>query len=255
MDSQARIHRLWDELTDFGATRVEDAMLHALRELAALVGAQQAFWLGSVRLNPQAADPARGWRPAAIHFLYPREKLRDTFKRHRKRIERGEVDPSIAANVARAGEFRVNIKTEMVGPEWFESDFYLELLAPFGVRDSIYLVTPIGEDIESWFCFERIEPHTTPFGQAERVLLETAGRPLKWLHQRIALNHGMLLAETPLSSSERCVLTLLLGSGTEADIAQALELTPLTVRTYAARIYRKLNVRGRAGLMALWLQR
>ena len=255
-DMQARVHRLWDELTDFGAARVEDAMLHALRELAALLGAQQAFWLGSVRLNRDTGDPALGWRPAGIRFLHPREEQQRNFNEHRRRIRQGQVDPSIAANVAGAGAFRVNIKTEMVGPEWFESEFYKAFFEVYGLRDAIYAATPIGEDIESWFVFERKDERFVPFGPAERALLETAVRPLKWLHRQIALHHGLLLAETPLMPSERRLLVRLLGSGSEAEIAADLKMTPASVHTCAMRIYRKFNAQGgRAGLMALWLAR
>jgi hypothetical protein len=136
-DAQARIHDLWDALTDFGAPRVDDALQHALRELAALLGAQQAFWLGSVRLNRESNDPARGWRPAGIRFLHPREEHSRNYSEHRKRINQGRVNPSIAANVAEAGMFRVNIKTEMVGPEWFESEFYKTFFEFYGLRDVI----------------------------------------------------------------------------------------------------------------------
>lgn len=255
MDSQVRIHRLWDELTDFGAARIEDAMLHALRELAALLGAQQAFWLGSVRLNRDAEDPARGWRPAGIRFLHPRQEHKHNYNEHKKRINQGRVDPSIAANVARAGEFRVNIKTEMVGPDWFESEFYKTFFEVYGLRDVIYVVMPLGEDIESWFCFERMDEKSVPFGAAERALLETAGRPLKWLHHQIALHHGLMLAETPLTPAERRLLVHLLGTGSEADIAAELGLAPGSVHVYATRLYRKFNAQGRTGLMALWLGR
>lgn len=255
-DALERIHGLWDELTGFGATRVEEAMLQALRELAVLLGAQQAFWLGSVRLKCDADDPARGWRPAGIRFLYPRAEHQRNYNEHRRRIRQGQVDPGIVANVARAGTFRVNIKTEMVGPEWFESEFYKTFFEVYGLRDAIYVVTPLGEDIESWFCFERMDEQSAPFGPAERTLLETAGRPLKWLHHQIALHHGLLLAETPLTPSERRLLVQLLGGASEADIAAGLKLTPATVHAYATRIYRKFNAQGgRAGLMALWLAR
>ena len=256
-----RIHRLWNDLPDFGAARIEEAMLQALRELAALVDAQQAYWLGTVRLAEHAGDDlARGWRPAAIRFLHPQEFQRRNFKEHKKRIERGAVDPGIAANVARAGEFRVNVKSEMIGPDWFKSDFYRQMLAPFGVGDTLHMATPIGEDMESWFCFERIGApeavDTLPaFGPAERALLEMAGRPLKWLHRQILLHYGLTLAEKPLTATERRLLAGLLGGGSEADIAAELQLSPTTVHTYATRLYRKFNVRGRTGLTTLWLGR
>ena len=256
-----RVHRLWNDLPDFGAARLEEAMLLALHELAVLVEAQQAYWLGTVRLAEHANDdPARGWRPAAIRFLHPQDYQRRAFNEHKRRIERGAVDPSIAANVARAGEFRVTIKSELAGPDWFQSDFYLQMLAPYGVGDTLHVAMPIGEDMESWFCFERVGTpdavETLPvFGSDERALMETACRPLKWLHRQIVLHYGLTLAEKPLTATERRLLAALLGSGSEADIAADLQLSPTTVHTYATRLYRKLNVRGRTGLTTLWLGR
>ena len=52
-----RIHALWDEVADFGAQETHAALGHALRALSELVGAQNAFWLGAVRLGI-------GFRPA-----------------------------------------------------------------------------------------------------------------------------------------------------------------------------------------------
>ena len=42
----ARIHALWDELADFGAHETDAALVHAMRVLSELAGAQRAFWLG-----------------------------------------------------------------------------------------------------------------------------------------------------------------------------------------------------------------
>src|SRR5262245_44715481 len=55
----ARIHALWDELTDFGAHETDAAVVHALRVLSDLAGVQRAFWLGAVRLGTKL-DPMAG---------------------------------------------------------------------------------------------------------------------------------------------------------------------------------------------------
>ena len=253
-DLQAALQSLWDDLADHDAPRTDDAMLLALTRLSTLIGAQTAFWLGSVRVGPEG-DPLRGWRPAAIRYLHQHERYEAIYREHCRRIEGGQIDPSIIENVRRAGEFRVNVKHEMVPPAWYASEFHQTFFAPLGIQDTVYVVMPVGPDVESWFGFQRIgqpEPH---FGARDRAVLETAVRPLRWLHRRIALLYGLQLAETPLTATERRVLGALLGGGTEREIADALALSPSTVHTYCARICRKLNVRGRTGLMALWLGR
>ena len=47
-----RIHALWDELATFSAQETDVALGHALQVLSELIGAQQAFWIGAVRLAP-----------------------------------------------------------------------------------------------------------------------------------------------------------------------------------------------------------
>lgn len=250
-----RIQALWDALPTFGAARIDAALVHMLTELMTLIDAQHAYWLGTVKM-PDAGprDPAGGWRARRDwHLPYSSPKREALRKEHLRRIDKGDVDPSIAANLRQAGHFRINIKHEMVTDGWFESEFYKTMLEPLGIRDMIYAVTPLGPDVESWLIFERIGEDKPFFGDAERDLLHTAVRPQKWFHRQLVLHHGILLAETPLTASERQVLNGLLTEKTEKEIAGELHLAASTVHTYCKRICRKFNVRGRAGLIALWL--
>ncbi|PLP99419.1 PAS domain S-box protein [Cupriavidus pauculus] len=56
-----------------------------------------------------------------------------------------------------------------------------------------------------------------------------------------------------LAPHERRVLNLLLTEAAEKQIAERLGLAASTTHSYITSIYRKLGVRGRAGLMSLWL--
>lgn len=250
--AQDRIHQLWDELAGFGAARSEEALMRALDVLGELVDAQQAYWMCSVRLGPRE-DPVHGWRPALIQYLRDEPLAQKTFDEHRKKIERGAVDPSIIANLRLAGSFRINFQHEIVDPGWYGSEFYLTYFVERQVHDVAYMVMPLGEDLESWIGFQRKGTNRRRFDANDRALLEYAGRSLKWLHRPAALHHGLLIAEKPLTPTERKVLAALLAGGSEADIARQLGLTATTVHTYATRIYRKFNAKGRAGLTALWL--
>jgi DNA-binding CsgD family transcriptional regulator len=251
-DARDRIHQLWDELAGFGAARSEHALRRAMEVLGELVDAQQAYWMCSVRLGPRE-DPVHGWRPALIQYLHEEPLAQKTFDEHRRKIERGAVDPSIIANLRLAGSFRINFQHEMVPPDWYESEFYLTYFVPREVHDVAYMVMPLGEDVESWIGFQRKGANRRRFDATDRALLAFAGRSLKWLHRPAALHHGLSIAAKPLTPTERKVLTALLASGSEADIAQELGMTVATVHTYATRIFRKFNVKGRSGLTALWL--
>jgi PAS domain S-box-containing protein len=57
-----------------------------------------------------------------------------------------------------------------------------------------------------------------------------------------------------LAPYERKVLELLLTDATEKQIAERLGLAVSTTHSYVTAIFRKYGVRGRAGLMSLWLK-
>jgi DNA-binding CsgD family transcriptional regulator len=250
-----RIQRFWDDLAEFEVARTDAAVRYTIATLSGLIEAKRGFWLGSVRLGDRVpGDPLAGWRPGAISETHPPDPREgDRFREQCQRIEKGQIDPSIVENVRDAGRFRVNIKHELVPPEWFESEFYRRFFEDDGVQDMIYVVTPLGTDVESWFGFQRIDHAEPHFGETERATLATAMRPLRWFNERIALQYGLRVASTPLTPAERRVLNALLNDRTEQAVADELGLSQATVHTYCSRIARKFNVRGRAGLMALWL--
>ncbi|MEE2976200.1 MAG: LuxR C-terminal-related transcriptional regulator, partial [Pseudomonadota bacterium] len=57
-----------------------------------------------------------------------------------------------------------------------------------------------------------------------------------------------------LAPHESRVLQLLLTEAAEKQIADQLGLATSTTHSYITSVYRKFGVRGRAGLMSLWLK-
>ena len=84
-----------------------------------------------------------------------------------------------------------------------------------------------------------------------------------WAERRIlvkALSQPMLLPETlhshvstlsPLTGREREMLALLVQGATNREIAENSNISERTVKTHLYRIYKKLNVKSRAKVMAL----
>ena len=251
---QQRIQSLWDRLADSSASNTDETLQFLLSELTDMLNAQYAFWLGATKLvDLDNRDPAGGWRPRSLVHQRKTAEREAEGREHIRRIESGSVDPSIIENLRHSGRFRINIQHEMVSPDWYESEFYKTLFEPRKSVDYIYGVMPISEDVESWVGIERCGDNHSLFGEAERELLAYMLRPTKWYHHQVMLHHGVWLADEPLRQSERRVLKLLLTKMTEQEIAESLSLSPSTVHTYVVRICRKFNVRGRAGLTALWL--
>lgn len=76
-------------------------------------------------------------------------------------------------------------------------------------------------------------------------------RDVTELRRREAAPAAMLSVLAPY---ERKVLELLLTEATEKQIAERLGLATSTTHSYITGIFRKYGVRGRAGLMSLWLK-
>lgn len=89
--------------------------------------------------------------------------------------------------------------------------------------------------------------------ETERLRVGVA-RDITELRLGQMLNRGLQLASVPLAPYERKVLQLLLTEATEKQIAERLGLAVSTTHSYVTSIFRKFGVRGRAGLMSLWLR-
>lgn len=248
-----RIHRIWDELADFEASRTEAALDYLLDQLCHLCTARTGFWLGALRLNDKAAsDPLLGWRPRVLHYLHNTPERQALMRQRMNRLESGPVDPSMSAHVARAGDFRALLQRELVGADWFESDFYLEMKATYGLRDRLFVVTPINPDTEAYIALDRLEGQS-PFTAEDRDIAAYTLRGLRWFQRQVALFYGVELVDESLTPVERRILLQLLTDKSEAAIARELGYAQSTTHTYVTRILRKFGVRGRAGLTALWL--
>lgn len=71
--------------------------------------------------------------------------------------------------------------------------------------------------------------------------------------RRPVMERGLAHASAPLALYEKRVLELLLTDASEKQIADRLGLTVSTTHSYITGIFRKFRVRGRAGLMSLWI--
>ena len=246
------VNHIWDGLADFGVNQTEEATSYLMSSLCDLVGAWNANWTGAVRLSgDHAVDPLKGWRVPGgqqLHAVapHPDEEL---IKEIKRRWERREVDPAFLLPLKEVGTFRCHIIRRDLPTDWFDSPYYKQFYASVGTHDSVWVGFPVNQDAESYFGFHSRQPFT----EEEAELLAFTLRGIKWFHRRLMLSHGLLVASTPLMPRERDVLKLLLTEATEKQIAEQLGLALSTTHNYVTGVFRKFGVRGRAGLMSLWL--
>jgi DNA-binding CsgD family transcriptional regulator len=250
-NARDHIHRLWDTLAGFEAADGDDALRYLLATVAALVDAQNAYWLGVLRVSTDARDPLLGWRPRIIRYLNPLQVDQRYARQKIRAMGQGDCDESTMAHVRLAGAYRARRLRDLVSPAWFRSETYTSGYLGRGIHDALLVGVPVNAFVEGYYGFHRKAP--TRFTVAERAIALYAMRGLTWFHRQIMLSHGLLVARSMLTPAERRVLALLLSDHSEKRIAGQLGLTPATVHVYVTAIFRKFNVSGRAGLTALWL--
>lgn len=247
-----RIHQLWDTLADFSSADAEAARACLLAGLCDLVGAQNATWVGVVKLDEQPGDPYLGWRPRLMHLLHPDERLINAAESQSRRVERGETDPLVLHNLKTLGTLRVTRLSDVVEPEWFERDYYRSFYLEAGRVDSIWACAPVNTDVEVYFGLHRsVDQPRYSRQECDKVML--AMRGLRWFHRQQMLAFGLLVAKSPLTPLERKVLHGLLTGQTEKQVAATLGHGQHTTHEYVLRIYRKYGVKSRAALLALWM--
>lgn len=247
------IHRLWDELADFDVARCDEAMVHLMRSLCDRTGADNAIWLGMVRADEVGADdPTGGWRAAVLRNLHPTPQLDAAVQEQKKLLDKGVADIATLRYLEGAGRFRASRLCDVIGPAWFESEYYRTYYLEAGLEDAILVAFPINQDAESWLGVHR-RIGQGRFTEADRDGMAAVLRGIKWFHRQMMLSHGLLVAAAALTAAERKVLHLFLTGLPEKHIAERLERSQHTVHDTVASIYRKFGVGSRSALMAIWL--
>src|SRR5437588_284298 len=136
---QERIHVLWDELAAFEAAENDAALTHLLSTVAGMVDAQNAYWLGAVRMTDDERDPLFGWRPRRIQYLKPLPNDEKFTDQRIREINRGAIDEPLISHARLAGTFRARRLCDLVSAEWFDSDIYKGYV-PRDVHDSLVVV-------------------------------------------------------------------------------------------------------------------
>lgn len=257
MDNE-KIFKIWDELSDFGSNECDQALNHLMQYLCELISADNAFWVGSVRIVKSAGasgDPMFGWRIGGVHMLNASEEVLQRKKHAMKSVQTNDPGVSAIALVAGAGSFRAYTlhDAERLNLDSFKkTEYYDYHYRKLGVSDRIWLAVPVSADAESIFMFDKCGKGER-FSERDLELASFAMRGIKWFHRQLLLSYGLGICMEPITVAERRVKQSLLSGASEKEIAKKLGLTPGTVHQYAVRIYRKFGVNGRTEFMSLWL--
>ena len=270
---------LWRRLAEFSASET-DAALTCLQEwIAATIGADNVIWIGGVRVLRGAAaesDAFLGWR------LRDRVALRLDPEPYRKQLAQyydgehyGKLTPTYyersheaqkedhvgmdsRASMSGCGHFRVfrlRDRDFLNFAEFEKTAHYRRYYRDGGIHDRITVAFPVTADCESFFLIDRFQSNPQPrlFNLREATLAGDAVRGAPWLHRRLFLANGLLMADKLLSPMERRILQALLTGVTEKDLATSTGQKVTTMHKYVTALYARYGVKSRQALLSLWL--
>lgn len=246
---------LWRELADAPAAECDAALRHCLEQLRGLVGACNATWVGVRRQPaPDTDDPLLGWRIHGVEHLHHQEHRLVMARELTGRLDAGQTDPYLGAIVRHAGRTRGHLRHELMNDDdWRSSWIVREALEDERIDDRLEGGHAVSADCESHFALDRRHGEQ-PFDDYERDLLCFFLLGSRTFQRELLLSRGLANASSPFSLRERDVLKQLLTDASEREIALHLGIGYRTAHQHAASIYAKLGVRGRQGLMTLWLR-
>lgn len=254
-----RVFRLWDEVAAFPSAEIDAAWRHLAETLAGLVGADTGYWVGTVRLlhgDQAARDIMYGWRVKVVTFMHPPTEAERIAAQHVCNPDPHPEQPGLStiAAVRDSGVFRVHLLHDgFVDLEEFrKTAYYQSHYVAFNVQDQLWVASPISPETEAYVVFERRQT-TALFNEAEAELAGFALRGMSWFHRQMFYSHGLMVAQEPLTPTQREVLRLLLSEKAEKEIASELGQSFHTTHAHVKEIFRKYGVKSRAGLMAVWL--
>lgn len=257
------VYDLWDSLDQLSA-HGDQPLIHLAERLRELLAADNITWLAAVRVLPKSQarkDQLRGWRLRASYCLKPsfseHQKLPSSRYYQDKRLDEGYlVDHATLAIFKKFGCGTVQAYRLRDGwipfAEFRQSDHFRIHYKAQGITDRIWISIPINPDAESLFLIDR--HHGAPhFSKGDLILASTILRGIRGFHRRNLLNHGLLIANEPMSPASRRIIPKLLTGMSEKEIAAAVNQSVATTHKYIKAIYSQFGVNSRAAFMSLWL--
>ena len=227
--------------------------------LARVLNAFQVTWYAGYRgqygRKLWHTEVMNDWKIFDIKFPVGTEfdKIDAAKKYYLKARSQGALDPQVKISVENAGQSRVHLLHDNITRDEWDKHWMKKMLAKYDIGERMvgaFTLTPIAE---SYFLIDRTFDQK-PFDEDDRRRFLDALISFPRLHFWLFLNRGLIEpAKRPLSPREKEVLQLALGSKSEAEIAEQLELSKGTVHNYIVDIYKVFDVNSRYELAQLWL--
>lgn len=254
------IVQLWQSLHKFTALHADEAMEVFLGGIGNMLGSCCGFWVaaasGKELASSKVTDLYDGYEAVDFIAMPGGMSHKDVDERqteYSRLCSQYGVCPIAQASINTRGEARAILRSDLMNDdEWREQWVYEKFYVPNGIGDRIVALFPVDEQSESCVVFDR-SAKSDPYSRRERDILKLAVAGVGQLHRELMLLRGGVgNASRLLTPRERDVLKCVLTGDTEKEIADQMGMGRSTLHHHVISIYRKYNVRNRAGLQALW---
>ncbi|HVV82072.1 MAG TPA: LuxR C-terminal-related transcriptional regulator [Kofleriaceae bacterium] len=245
-DDWKRLAGFWRNVLELPAHDFDRLSTSLSAGLAELLGGAGAVVLLAARLGDRD-DALQGWQ--LRHSLVTIDVSADEVQAYGM-AARHFADAYAAAFIAGAGTERALLRSDAVTAEQWAACGTRRFLDSLGIVDHVAAARPIADGVELVISVHRTAPPA--FTRDDADLLLEAIKGLGVVATRLARSFG-LPGPQALSPRERQTLSKLLQGRSEAEVAHELSLSPRTVHDYVESLHRKLAVRSRGELLALWL--
>lgn len=254
------IVQLWQSLHQYTALNADEAMGAFLGGVGKMLGSCCGFWVaaasGKELASSKVTDLYDGYE--AVDFIampggLSHEEVDERQAVYSSLCQEHGVCPIAQASINTRGEARAILRSDLMSDDEWETQWvYQKFYVPNGIGDRIVALYPVDEQSESCVVFDR-STRSEPYTRRERDILKLAVAGVGQLHRELMLLRGGVgNSSRLLTPRERDVLKRVLTGDTEKEIADQMGMGRSTLHHHVIAIYRKYNVRNRAGLQALW---
>lgn len=250
----ASLVSLWTSIARRPENDAPGSLLTFIESVRAALDSPRAFAVVAGRYGPDADDPIGGWKVIdVIHASETPPEVLEVVSEYASDRNNLLDDPATVRLVNGTG-LRVFRRADLMDESDGASVPSAKLVEKTGVGDRIVSALPVSDWAEVYFGFDRLAG-AEAFTDADVEFVRNALQGLAWLGRNVALCYGLMSDRGPFAPREREALSLLLDGMSEKQVAAAMGLTKASAHQYVVSIYRKLGVRSRGELTALWIHR
>lgn len=250
-----QIAHTWAHLAVVPVSKPDDAVNELWAKISSMVDFDTGFVVLAQKSDPDrqplVPDYFNGWLIAQVFFApgtsYPGHAPH--IEEHQR--ERVLEDEWMQNFVTTCGEHRAFIREDVLGERPWSSCNHSWLMERLGISDRMYAAFALDENLEVFLCLDR--QGGSPFEPLDRDIIHETNKGLGPFWGRLAMSFGLYKHQQNLKPRQREMLLYLLDGYSEAEIAGLMGVTRGTAHQYVIKVFRAMNVRSRAELMAMWM--